>query len=566
MKKLSKELWSILVISSLIYCSCKSSSNDNNNDSNEYIYEIPAGTTKVSFPSECNGKKAFAIYLNQTSGNVTKGNGGIKFNQINENAYRSASENDGMNIYEDSIEFEDGGRRSEVHFELPFLPDKNNNFARTVDANSHYSYNERTGNINETGEFYAQMGPSNTAEDVTTKPFTLKATGTHCKIWYFNTGKDTNYFDTYNFQKLANAVDSIFIKETQIFGSNLFSAQNCITVTADNKLNVLVYDLFNDRVTSESSENYHDNGVMGFQRPMDFLLNTNLEANKQFSNECEVINIDSYYLETAEKDTISTLAHEFTHLLVFCHKYGYEDTWFTEMLAMCSEDIFQQTLGLTDNQTAKGRFNVTFNSPWKGFKNWPKGDVEDPDIGYLYANTYAFGAYLMRNYGGISLIQQIATNDYANEDAITMALQSLGFQEDFTTVLKKFGAIYVYTDSNTFYSLNKNVTQNISGTTYNLTAINLNDYVFGLYNSEAELIADLQTNWYSQERRYGRVNTNSGQKYAVTGTKIFNSNYILSDPIQTYGFVVFYLGTVNSNNAYSIKPVSNMTTIVCVKE
>ena len=101
----------------------------------------------------------------------------------------------------------------------------------------------------------------------------------------------------------------------------------------------------------------------------------------------------------------------------------------------------------------------------------------------------------MRNYGGINLINKIATNQYTNEGAITKALQDSGYNETFYTVFQKFGSVYACTEGSGL-SLNKTVISSVNNITKTLEAINLTDYVFHEYSSLNALKNDVNNNLY----------------------------------------------------------------------
>ena len=71
-----------------------------------------------------------------------------------------------------------------------------------------------------------------------------------------------------------------------------------------------------------------------------------------------------------------------------------------------------------------------------GLVDWLDGDNDK--LRYSYAGAYAFGAYLARNYGGASLIKEIATNEYVDQESITAALQACNYDETFETVFAKY--------------------------------------------------------------------------------------------------------------------------------
>ena len=119
------------------------------------------------------------------------------------------------------------------------------------------------------------------------------------------------------------------------------------------------------------------------------------------------------------------------------------DEWYTEMLAMVTEDMFQDFLKLEDKDSPKARlpyFNMYYNY---GYRLWSTKDI--PAL-IMYANTYAFGAYLARNFGGVALIKQIAQNQYVNEESITAALRTCNpdyvYTDDLTGETKRIDYEY----------------------------------------------------------------------------------------------------------------------------
>ena len=166
------------------------------------------------------------------------------------------------------------------------------------------------------------------------------------------------------------------------------------------------------------------------------------------------------------------------------------------MLSLCAEDIFQNTINLRDDDSPKSRFYEDFNRPWIGFLNWPSSQTAD--VYNAYANIYAFGAFLLRNYGGIQLFHEIATNKYVNEASITNALQKLGYKEDFYSVLRKFGMIYIFADSDANYSLKKSFQETFYSKNYNISQIRLNNYYFKSYDTKEKMDYDYYNILYNK--------------------------------------------------------------------
>jgi hypothetical protein len=94
---------------------------------------------------------------------------------------------------------------------------------------------------------------------------------------------------------------------------------------------------------------------------------------------------------------------------------------------------------------------------------------------YSYANVYAFGAYLARNYGGAALIKAMAENNRVNEASISAALSSAANPSsatvrDFGQALSKYGEALVYNDTTGDRgSFKKTVTKTITGNLGNYT-------------------------------------------------------------------------------------------------
>ncbi len=578
---MKKIITSLLLCSTIVLFSCSNGSSDSSGPSN--VCKFPEGSNYVvleskndgvSFPAAHNGKECFLIYTNEYSANTKIGNAGIAFNE-NEAEPRSLNNDYQTTINKKVVKFENGYYRDEIHFALPydFINRKSSNNRSVYNEQNTYSKYRSADNT----KFWAGIGENSDRSTISEEyNFTLKAEGNHCRIWYYDniSYNKTTIFDLSSseaeaaFKKLADSIDTLFANETNIFGSNEYTGDDGeISANNTTKLEVLVYDIFKDATPDTTG------GIFGFFNPYDFLINDaikdfNVERQKKglpllplTSNECECIHIDSHFLSIdAKNDTnqvTSTLAHEFQHLLNYCNKLGNYETWFTEMLSMTCEEIFQGELSISDDDSPKGRFYFTFDTPYQGFGTWGEGN----DVYNSYANAYAFGTYLMRNYGGVQLIHEIATNKYTNESAVTMALRKCGYDEDFYTVLEKFGIIYIFTEGNGNVSLNNSKTYNFGGVNYNITNINLDKYNFYQFDSKNDMDQKIKY-LYLKDGQYGLAQNGY---YYIWGPRIYRTNYKLEEDIQPYGFTVYYLGKVSSGKTYSVKNSDKLTMTVVVK-
>lgn len=334
--------------------------------------------------------------------------------------------------------------------------------------------------------FYSESTSGGTTTAYTTNA-ELKAIGQHCYVWY----KAKNGVDlrSVNFNEVATKFDSIYNKETYIFGSNIPSDtfkndsdvdDIFIPFPSDTKIHIIIYDLQDDNNQGDTVEG-------GYFWSLDMYKNTYLDTQADAagldSNECECIHIDSIELRDHTAQAYSTLAHEFQHLLNFVNKTlnslgnNYSASWYNEMMSMVCEDIMLSQLGLDAAHGPQNRLNL-FNRTYQyGFTTWYSGN----DVLVSYANAYAFGAFLLRNYG-IDCIKEIAHNGYVNETSVLEAVQNYDAADpvsNFSELLQKFYNVMLSPEGN-YYSLNKSVskTYNISESDvlFTCSAINLNSY------------------------------------------------------------------------------------------
>ena len=280
-----------------------------------------------------------------------------------------------------------------------------------------------------------------------------------------------NPLSSYVFTQVREKFDEIYPVQIQIFGDNKFSDSKWSNLLQkyDGKVNILIYDIANDACESQTG------GVYGFFHALDFHTDSN------YSNETECINVDSFFFNKDPEGSFQTLFHEFQHLENFVNKVVLSSkkhsvsTWYNEMLSMLSEDIFTDLLGIALENAPANRLNF-FNAYYPlGFYKWRSGSDYFPsgDVYISYANSYAFGAYLLRNFGGIELIKEICQNDFVDEESITNALKSLDYDFTFFDVLLNF---YQILFENQSYSLNKEFSDNLFGRELKIKAIDLKKF------------------------------------------------------------------------------------------
>jgi hypothetical protein len=269
--------------------------------------------------------------------------------------------------------------------------------------------------------------------------------------------------------------------------------------TTNNNITILFLDIDDDNDAS---------GTVGYFYAKDNYKTTSLG----WSNARLMFYMDSNAL--AQKDggtwnitdrwpsqTVSTLAHEFQHMIHFYQKIvknnlsSNSEAWLDEMCSMVTEDLVASKVQVdgprgVDYTTASGSSPINSNSRLDEYNyynyysvaTWPSYDAPIEEILAHYGNKYAFGAYLARNYNGASLFRKIVQNSYLNHDAVTNALNSEGYSEDFGTALRKWGIANLLSDQEDtitgfVYNIGNTWMNSIVGSiTYSLGSINLFAY------------------------------------------------------------------------------------------
>ncbi len=196
------------------------------------------------------------------------------------------------------------------------------------------------------------------------------------------------------------------------------------------------------------------------------------------------------------EDIFSTLAHEFQHMIHFYQRgvlrdamgRGDDDTWINEMASQVVEDLLSDRMGVPGPRGVDGtdgtagpvgntsdrlkRFNANNDVSLTDWRN----NLES------YSITYAFGAWLVRNYGGAKLLNRLMqcslTGPASIEDIVS---QATGSAESFPRLLQRWSAAQLLsnvTDAPYGYRYNTGgfVDSSVNGNTYQLGSINLYNY------------------------------------------------------------------------------------------
>jgi hypothetical protein len=284
----------------------------------------------------------------------------------------------------------------------------------------------------------------------------LRETSTHCNVWIGteNFTTETNNFNDNKLtqvqaQKIAEKFDQIYEYETALFGYEYgggvpLSDPTYGGVDKDPKIQILVYDINYDAGVSK------DVTLLGYFWGKDYYSQSFLDSNgySYKTNLAEIFYIDSFVTDGTPDLTYSTLVHEFQHMINFNEKNIKSDfrlspaVWYNEMLSMLAEDMISPFIGVGythQSHPIQQRIPAFLGDYYfKGVTEW---DTKHPLVSY--ANNYAFGAYLARNYGGPELVKKIARNNMIDTDSISAALSELkGI--NFKQALNRYGEAFIY--------------------------------------------------------------------------------------------------------------------------
>jgi len=323
---------------------------------------------------------------------------------------------------------------------------------------------------------------------------TLLAQGTYGNVWVHDdridgSGKKAT-MTTNEAQALATEFDKIYPLATNLlgyeYGGNPAETDERGGVDGDIRIQILIYDIDDDYASTRSSSRtvgyFHGKDEFTQQE----LIKERLPNLK--TNLAEIFYIDIEFLIGSKKSdgttliaanpaTIySTLVHEFQHMIHFNQKAlrlnKASAVWYNEMLSALAEDVISPLIQIPIN--TKGHpigdriplFLASYSEA--GVTQWLEGN----NVLKSYAAVFAFGAYLIRNYGGPVLIQKMLANGAVDEASITQALASIPGNITFEAAMERFAEALLYSTSKTAggitgkMSFDRDTTSTIKGTDY----------------------------------------------------------------------------------------------------
>lgn len=241
--------------------------------------------------------------------------------------------------------------------------------------------------------------------------FTLRAIGDYCLIY------TEGMFETNStMEMIRDQIDNlIYPRITAFFGVPS-------DIDDNDRVVVLIYDI----IDGMSGSSY----VSGYFYSLNQYLNKNLNPSQRYSNEAELINIDTntvnynYYVET--------IAHELQHLIHFFNDRD-ENLWLDEGASMFSEMLVDKN-PFTVVDTYREAFN---NNPDVSLTHWDY----DSNPGLVFANygaSFAFFVYLSEHFGGAETIQAITTSSLHGINSIETVLDNRGYDVEFEEIFRNW--------------------------------------------------------------------------------------------------------------------------------
>ena len=387
------------------------------------IFELSADVTTVNISNATSRKTLYFVRRNTGSETISSTN----IRTLTAASQRQAD----SDVSEDFLEFDEEIPNLQKGFAGCFIPEQIDlkNYASSARSASVSSETAISGKVGETKNIYVDNNTS--ISTFVQKSATLRAAGTYCYVWvvddFYSSTAGENKVDSAIAQEYADAFDKMYPMITNVFGKE--SDKICYYSKWRNmedysstgtKINIVVYDIGNDYSLPENQQC----GIVGYFYAKDYFYNYSEKG--VTSNNGKYFYIDSGYANSNFDTTISTLAHEFQHMVNYNQKTVLNDgltsgLWYNEMLSMLCEDMMQEHLGIKDEDSPKAR-TTTFNAYY-----YYSGISEYNSKNQIcsYATAFSFGSFIARNFGGAELVQKISKNSLVDNDSITDAVNSL---------------------------------------------------------------------------------------------------------------------------------------------
>jgi uncharacterized repeat protein (TIGR02543 family) len=271
----------------------------------------------------------------------------------------------------------------------------------------------------------------------------LLAEGSYCKIWVEQDPKGSvspalaqNMADVYDNNIYSKMIEAFNIGRIQVVLSNDSSRllNNIMELAdwltdGDGKLSILLLDI-QDTYDPSGNRSY----VGGYFWTGNFYPQNSADL-RRYSNETDMIYVDTYPGRPGEEGSNKTLAHEMQHLMNFVtsvvvrssepNKIDFMDLWIDEGLSSAAEYIY---LGTHSNDRYEWFQEDPKGTIAKGNNFFVWGNYEDESVLDDYATVYLFFQWLrLQSGGGTEIYKSIISSKDYDYHAVTKAMKpSLG--------------------------------------------------------------------------------------------------------------------------------------------
>jgi hypothetical protein len=416
--------------------------------SNELIKRVEfTGPTAIVNFSNLDNKNVYLVKINTSSSDISAANtGGVRsIFPKNENYDKQLSANG-----PDALP-RMGHPAADAFSANPPPIDKKSN--KSPDAPLASSVSSSVG---ETKQFWVESSYNN--GNWVQRTATLSVQGAYGNIWVINDSITSGQA-----KAMSDKFDIIYPAGTNILGYEYGGGPGGNGgKDSDSKIQILVYNIGGNTLGYFWGKDYYDQSALD---------NAGLNLK---TNIAEIFYINSSYVSSNLDLICSTQAHEFQHMINFNEKTVKRglspNTWYNEMLSMMTQDVIEGLIDITpahQDSVIKSRIPL-FLRYYTGssFTNWYQND----STGINYGKGYAFGAYLLRNYGGAALLKEILANNAADAASITAAIKTItGVEISFEEALRRFGETMIFSGAQKpagLMTFDKTVTSNINNFTY----------------------------------------------------------------------------------------------------
>jgi len=390
-----------------------------------------------------------------------------------------------------------------------------------------------------TGTFYRSLDTTDPTEATARK---VVSDGVKTlNIWVSNdsfdngSGCDTDKCIT---QTMVDQLANTFLKDndnndiydwvTNIYGEEWNSAAEAKysnLITANDEITILLTDIDDDGLPTPgqgrvvgffwAKDNYDRAVVSGSNERVMFYIDSVMFANEEGIS----WEIDDFW----PKEMVSTLAHEFQHMIHFYQKnvLRYDnitdntDTWINEMLSESTEDLVAtkiQHIGPRGVEYTDGSAGLP-NNPYGRYPLFNENNTLSLTswTGLLadYSKVSAFGAYLLRNYGGAELLHDIMHNSFDDKEAVVDAVNKSpdGSGKTFANLLSEWGVAVMLSDHDNLVDTPEYNTGWFTDSVYGSTTYEMGSINFFYYSSQPTIYTTAGT-VESQGNYYYKIGNN----------------------------------------------------------